>query len=223
MTSRENILSRIKQAQDVPSQKAKVHKPDFMTDIYINSPENHIEVIFAENFKKNRGIFFYGEDIESGLLLLKSFLKEKEIDSLITEDEYLQALLNVAKVSHTNQVILPQSEQTLISVCDLMIARTGGILLVPSHHSTLQNHSQAGRHIIWAFSSQLVYDTQSALLISQEKYQNQLPPIFKVIHESTPSIHLLNSGLPSSSFHTHQELILFLIDDISEEFSNPPA
>ncbi len=223
MTSRENILGRIREAQEASVPKAKMHKPDFMADIYVNSPENHIEVIFAENFKKNRGIFFYAEDVEIGLYTLKSFLEKQQIEKIFVEDGYLRVLCKVAGIEYQS----PETEEVLttsdavLSMCDVLIARTGGILLAPTYTATLQKTSSAQKHIVWAFTSQLVYDTQSALLVSKEKYEHRLPPLLTLLHEGHSSLYLLNPVLSDTTVYPRQEIILFLIDDIREEFSNP--
>ncbi len=213
MGTREKVLHKIQEGKQMHAHSSRVHKPEFMTDIYVNSPETHIEVIFAENFKKNGGNFFYGEDIEKALALLKTFLQKSQIDSVLTQDEYIEALLEVAQIKHSRQA---DNQKVLLSPCELLIARTGGIALVNSLPTLSAHCVSLQHHIIWAFSSQLVYDVQSALLITQEKYPKGMPTTYTILHETTASGPVSFYNLTKQQ--AKQELILFLIDDLSEEF-----
>ncbi len=213
MNTREKVLKNIQEGKKMHFQSLRVHKPEFMSDIYVNSPEAHIEVIFAENFKKHQGNFFYGEDVEKALSLLKAFLQKYQIDAVLTHDEYLEALLEVAQIDHTRQA---GTHKATLSSCELLIARTGGVLLVNPLPILYTPSAASPYHIIWAFSSQLVYDTQSALLMTQEKYAKAMPIACSVLHEPVAPAQVAFYHLTKQT--AQQEIILFLIDDLSEEF-----
>lgn len=213
MNTREKVLQKIQTGKQMHAHSLRVHKPEFMTDIYVNSPETHIEVIFAENFKKHQGDFFYAEDVEKALGLLKALLQKKQIEEVLTQDEYIEALLNVAHIKHSRQA---DNQKAILNSCELLIARTGGILLVNPPPTFYTPNADLQHHIIWAFSSQLVYDTQSALLITQEKYAEGMPLICTILHEPTANTPISFYNLAKQQ--AKQELILFLIDDLSEEF-----
>lgn len=216
MTSREKILGNIQTALK-SSGSQKIIKPDFSQNPYLHT-EELMEVIFAENFKKHKGDFFYCENLETFLLSLETLVQSKNLNELWVSEDYPQQLLQFAQIKYQDTSPFPTQLQASLSLCELLVARTGSVL-VSSHQKSLPALStQASTHIILAFTSQLVHHLHQALEIILHKYANNLPSQLSLI--TGPSITQVFDKSWMCGAQGPEELVLFLVDDIIEDDPN---
>ncbi|GAB4399016.1 MAG: hypothetical protein OHK0053_18530 [Microscillaceae bacterium] len=203
MSARQDIFARLAKEAFGGKALSSRQKPNFLRDVYINPSEEHIEVIFAENFQKQGGLFFYVESLEEALTQIKSWLTHEAPGTPCVADAYLQALFKVANiVFHPYPCTTPPS--AYVWMAEILIARSGSLAWT----LPIEGLEKGRPHIFFGFSTQLVYDIQSALLILQEKYKPNFPA----------RLGLRNGLLPSPPFEL-APLVLFLIDDVREEFN----
>lgn len=213
MTARNNILKRIHQALENKNTEP-VHKPDFTSEQFLAREGEHIEVIFAENFTKGKGDFFYCPSLEDFLADLTTFLQKKEIKELFAWDDYLQKLLQVARIDfNADDENLPRIDASL-TLCELLVARTGSILISSQQAAGRRLSIYPQIHIVLAFTSQLVNHIKEALQIIHEKYSNQAPSLLTLL--SGPSTLWDQQKNPIHGIQGPQEIVLFLVDDIVE-------
>ena len=216
MTSRENILSKIRLALE-NTRGQKLSKPDFSRNPYIQ-PDELPEVIFAENFKKLNGDFFYCEDLETFLIDFKSFLKSHNINNLLVSEEYPQQLLQFAHVDFIQKPNPSETIEASLGLCELLIARTGSIL-ISSHQKYARTVScLTSIHMVLAFTSQLVFHLKEGLEIISSKYANNLPSLVSLISGSSTTNAIQKSWMPGAL--GPKKLVLFLVDDIIENHSD---
>lgn len=210
MTARENILAKIKLALETPTEKP-INKPGFSADIYRKNPEEDLAVTFARRFRENKAEFFFAQDIEEFLLLLKAYLKQKEIHRLLVREQYLKELLQIANIDFfTDNAGLDQSQASL-SLCEVLAARTGSLLLSTHQSVGRQALIYPPQHIVLAFTSQIVYHLSEALVLFKQMYQGILPSMLTLV--SGPSKSNLIENQFSIGAQGPQALTLFLVDD----------
>ena len=216
MTSRENILSKIRLALE-NTRGQKLIKPDFSKNPFIH-PDELPEVIFAENFKKLHGDFFYCEDLETFLLTFKNFIKSNNINNLLVSEEYPQQLLQFAHVDFSPKPKPSETIDASLGLCELLIARTGSILISSNQKYARTVSSLSPVHMVLAFTSQLVFHLQEGLEIISSKYANNLPSLVSLISGSSITNAIQKSWMPGAL--GPKKLVLFLVDDIIENHSD---
>ncbi|NJL14266.1 MAG: hypothetical protein HC913_15480 [Microscillaceae bacterium] len=203
MPARQDILARLAKEAFGGTALSVRQKPNFLHDVYINPPEEHIEVIFAENLQKQGGLFYYVESLEEALAQVKSWLVQQAPGTACVADTYLQALFKVAHIAF-QAYPSPQPPSAYVWLAEILVARSGSL----GWSLPAEGLENGVPHIFFAYSSQLVYDIQSALLILQEKHRPNFPARFG----------LRNGLLPGPAFG-QAPLVVFLIDDVHEEFN----
>lgn len=212
MSAKENILARIREALKTPTERPII-KPSFATEIYTRNTELP-EVIFAETFTRNNGEFFFCENLKLFIANLKIFLKEKQIHNLFIQEKFIQEILKVNHISYQDDMQNLEDVEASITLCENLVARTGSILV--------SSKQLAGRsltvfppiHIVLAFTSQLVNDIQDALGMIKEKYIDDFPSMISFITGPSRTADIEKTLVLGA--HGPKELILFLVDDISE-------
>ncbi len=172
--------------------------------------EEHPEVIFAENFKANQGDFFYCESVEDFLADLKLFLKEKAIQEIFVENDFLQELLKYARIDFHTQPTPQVKLEAGLTLCEGLVARTGSILFSTRQTEQATSAFYSPIHIILAFSSQLVLHLDQAWPLILQKYGNHLPSVLSLVSGISPSPN------PTYQVGGPREIVLFLVDDLSE-------
>ncbi|MEO1653867.1 MAG: LUD domain-containing protein [Bacteroidota bacterium] len=216
MKARENILSRIKSGLAGQPSKA-LAKPDFLKSNFAEKDELK-EVVFAENFTRHNENFFYCEGIEEFLYAYIKFHRQREIKELFVWDTYLQKLLQVGRIdfNYDNEGI--DKIEASLNLCELLVARTGSILVSSHSHSGRQLHFYPSLHIVLAFTSQLVYHTHEALDFLKKKYPKALPSWLTFINSPAQNSDIENINIYSG--HGPKEIALFLIDDQVQDSAN---
>jgi L-lactate dehydrogenase complex protein LldG len=75
-SSRDNILAGIKSAlMQLPEQLPE--KPDMVSPIYTDEGDADPALVFAENFKDRKGLFFYSQSLEEFRDQITAFVSER--------------------------------------------------------------------------------------------------------------------------------------------------
>ena len=211
MSARENILSRIKQALETPTQNP-MPKPDFSVGVYTKSQEEFPEVIFAENFKKNNGDFYYCENIEAFVDSLKHLLTERDEENIYVWERELQKIIETGDIKFVYDDSDFLRAEVGITQCEALIARTGSVLISSDQTSGRRLSIYPPVHIVVARASQLVYGVREGLALMQDKYkQEELPSLISLITGPSRTADIEKTLVLGA--HGPKELILFFIDD----------
>ena len=172
--AKENILKKIRKALTNSTPLPFPHS-EGNTSVFKPS-QQELEVEFAEQFTRLQGKFIYclnQQELAAQLTNLVSHNKWDKVycieDKLITEfskhafDNCTYTDLNLCDVA--------------ITTCELLVARTGSIVMSAAQPSGRTVSVYAPIHICIAFTNQLVYDIKDGLQQMKEKYANGLPSL----------------------------------------------
>ncbi|MCS6796077.1 MAG: LUD domain-containing protein [Raineya sp.] len=206
---REKVLEAIQKALQKPI--AKPAKPDFFSPIYNLSEKNEdLAILFAQNLKNVQGGFCYCVDEQDFLVNLLGFIKTKKLTEIFIWEKQIQKFLEKTDVNfHTNTENLKNAQMSITS-CEYLVARTGSVLV-----SSRQNLGRSLTifppvHVVVAFTSQLVYDVETALAKVREKYK-VFPSMLSFITGPSRTADIEKTLVLGA--HGPRELHVFLIDD----------
>lgn len=168
-SARSNILKKIKTALEQPTPLPFSDSQG--TDSLFQPLKEDLMVEFAEQFTILQGKFDYclGEG-ELGEHLQKLCLQQ-QWTKLYCDDEKLRSALPA--VQWHNDI---KTCEVAITSCELLIARTGSIVLSSSLNQRTPS-VYAPVHICVAYASQLVYDIKDALDYLEQKYRQKFPSL----------------------------------------------
>ncbi len=171
-SSRDTILLRIKQALakpvPVPFPQQIKQEPVF------HAAPDELDLLFAENFTKLQGRFSFCEnekELASQLNML--FIKREWSHLYCREDELKQTLATAG--FHAITATDVASCDAAITSCEFLVARTGSMVMSSAQQSGRTVSVYAPVHICIAYTNQLVYDIDEALIALREEYAEQLP------------------------------------------------
>ncbi len=204
-TARENILNRIREAlrNPVPLPFPKSEGSD---SVYVQHNEEAV-VVFAEEFTKLQGKFAYCASEQDLQLQLGKLIIEKKWTKVYCIEDTLQQTLQEINIKNYND--LPSCEVS-VTRCELLVARTGTIVLSTAQQSGRTASVYAPIHICIAYTDQLVYDVKDALQKMKEKYGSNFPSF--TTFASGPSRTADIEKTLVTGVHGPKEVFCFLVD-----------
>ncbi|HET9055856.1 MAG TPA: lactate utilization protein [Chitinophagaceae bacterium] len=172
--AKENILKKIRQALSI-SMPVPFPQSEGNNSVFQQTKEE-LEIKFAEEFAKLQGKFVYcasEEELGQSLANLAKVMKWKEI---FCAEKRLKELLSDNGFSNFSEQELSLAEVS-ITTCELLVARTGTIVLSNAGESGRTVSVYAPIHICIAYVDQLVYDIKDALQKLKEKYGSRPPSL----------------------------------------------
>jgi L-lactate dehydrogenase complex protein LldG len=206
-SAKNNILKKIKLALNFST---PIPFPDSNSKESVFQPlQQDIVIEFAEHFTQLQGKF--------------SFCIRKE--ELFNQLQILYAEMQWTKIfcNQINlQIFAPQNIITndintcdaAITGCELLVARTGSIVLSALENGRIAS-VYAPVHICIAYTSQLVYDVNDALVFINQKYKYNLPSL--ITFATGPSRTADIEKTLVVGVHGPKEVYCFLIDDLQHE------
>lgn len=172
-TARDTILKKIKQALTKP---VPVPFPERLKDDknIFHGPADDLEVIFAEHFTGLQGKFSFCENEKELASQLNMLFIKRKWNNLYCREEELKENLIQSGFSAMNATDLESCDASITS-CEYLVARTGSILMSSGQQSGRTVSVYAPVHICIAYTDQLVYDIDEALLSLQKEYGQLLP------------------------------------------------
>ena len=179
--SRENILSRIRKglsdaALPIPYPEADKETTDF----YVHSTNTNEEV-FAEAFINLGGKFIFCDN-EQELIDNINFLHESRgWNTLLCADERLLRLFQNNKID----ILTPanpeyEKAEACITGCEVLVARTGSILLSSKQNMGRMAPVYFPVHIVFAYANQIVNDINDGFAVLKRKYGNDIPSMINL-------------------------------------------
>ncbi len=210
LSSKENILRKIRKAlqQTVPL-------PFPASDGNINAfkdPGEDLSIVFAEQFTRLSGKFAYCQNESDAVSQILSLCKERQWKELYCVEEGVRSIFEKNGFKAFTNVPLVDAGVSITS-CELLVARTGTIVLSSALKEGRTASVYAPIHICVAKTSQLFFDIRDGLQQLQKKYGNNLPSL--ITFASGPSRTADIEKTLVVGVHGPAEVFCFLIE--SEE------
>lgn len=199
-TSREKILNKIRKALATPVPLPFPEKTD-SPGFYLPA-QDELDVLFAEAFIKLQGKFVYCAN-ETEL--------QHQLQQLIAAKEWMKIYCNDDRWNeqYSNTIALESCDAS-ITGCELLVARTGTIVMSSAEQSGRTVSVYAPVHICIGYTTQLVYDIKDALELLKQKYQDHIPSF--ITFASGPSRTADIEKTLVTGVHGPKEVYLFLVD-----------
>lgn len=206
-SSKENILKKIRQALanpvPVPFPQSEGNSSVFQPSV------KELEIEFAENFTGLLGKFsFCMNEIELGQQLQQLIEARKFTSVFCNEINIIEKLSRGGFAQFTTAGIA--NCDASITGCELLIARTGSILMTSAQSSGRTVSVYAPVHICIAYTSQLVYDIKEGLQMMKDKYAGKLPSLITFATGPSRTADIEKSLVVG--VHGPKEVFVFLVD-----------
>ncbi|MBI1782490.1 MAG: LUD domain-containing protein [Sphingobacteriales bacterium] len=205
--AKENILKKIRQALStsvpVPFPQSEGNNSVFQQS------EEELEVKFAEEFSKLQGKFVYCANEKEAVQNLIALVEAKQWKEIYCRETLLKETISKNGFTNFSAQDLPAADAG-ITTCELLIARTGSIVLSSAQESGRTVSVYAPVHVCFAYSNQLVYDIKDGLQQLKEKYAGQIPSL--ITFATGPSRTADIEKTLVVGVHGPKEVFCFLID-----------
>jgi L-lactate dehydrogenase complex protein LldG len=212
--SKENILARIrkelnKKALPVPYPELDKRQQE---QIYAKSPLSN-EERFAESFIQLGGKFVFCANKTELLENLVTLHENRGWQKMLCADEELLTTirnnnLDIALAANDN----PEDADACITGCELLVARTGSVILSSRAHMGRTSSVFYPVHIIVAYTGQVVPDIAQAIDTMKKKYGSNLPSMINL--NTGPSRTADIEKTLVVGVHGPGEVFCFLVNDI---------
>jgi len=216
-SSRDTMLARIRTALaagPAPLPPA----PDWAAPVHPPLPVADLAVVFAENFRRIGGEFFYCESLPHLGAALRGWLAEclPPGQQFYVWEPALQALLTQVKVPFqaTEDDFKVQAAVGLTS-CEALVARTGSIVVAPATASGRRLSIYPDQHLVLARPSQVVAEIGEALRLVQARYGAALPSMLSLTTGPSRTADIEKTLVLGA--HGPRRLSLFLLELLSLE------
>ncbi len=171
--------------------------------------EQELEVEFAEQFTRLQGRFVFCINRQELAFQLGSLVLKHNWQKVYCREPELVEVAG-PKVAERINVSDLASCDVAITGCELLVARTGSIVMSAAQRSGRTTSVYAPVHICIAYTSQLVYDVKDALQRTKEKYGNKLPS--QIIFATGPSRTADIEKTLVVGVHGPKEVYVFLVE-----------
>lgn len=179
--ARENILSRIRKGlgeQPLPMPFPEAEKD--VKQLYVDEGMA-AEEVFAEAFIKLGGKFIFCENEQDLMDNINILHESRGWQQLLCADDRL------LKMFHNNKIDILQpasakieSAEACITGCEMLVARTGSILLTSMQHLGRMAPVYYPVHIVFAYANQIVMDLDDSFTALRKKYGTDLPSMINL-------------------------------------------
>lgn len=198
--AKENILKRIRQALSNPV-PLPFPQSEGVTSVFQPVPDD-LGVVFAEEFVKIQGKFAFCTSEKDMLQQVQQLIAAKEWTKVYcNEDKWNADLSNTISLSTCD---------VSVTGCELLVARTGTIVMSAAQQSGRTVSVYAPVHICIAYTSQVVYDIKDALQLLKEKYAGNIPSL--ITFASGPSRTADIEKTLVTGVHGPKEVYCFLVE-----------
>jgi L-lactate dehydrogenase complex protein LldG len=205
--AKENILKKIRQALST-SVPVPFPQSEGNNSVFQQSTEE-LEVKFAEEFSKLQGKFIFCADEKEATENLLALIEAKKWQQVFCNEQDLKKVLSQHGFTNFSTHGLPSAEAG-ITTCELLIARTGTIVLSSAKESGRTVSVYAPVHICIAYVDQLVYDIKDGLQKLKEKYGAKLPSLISFATGPSRTADIEKTLVVG--VHGPKEVYCFLID-----------
>jgi L-lactate dehydrogenase complex protein LldG len=206
-SAKESILKNIRKALTQPA--VQPYPGHEKAGFSFPAPHEDLAVLFAEKFTALLGRFSFCENEEDLVSQISALVAERSWTEVYCADENIAAAMRSFGFSSLTEKPLSQAD-VAITKCELLVARTGSMVLSSKESSGRTTSVYAPVHICIAKASQLVYDVKDALAAMQHKYGGVLPS--QVSFATGPSRTADIEKTLVVGVHGPKEVFCFLLD-----------
>ncbi len=212
--SKENILARIR--KELNKKSLPVPYPELdkrqQEQIYAKSALSE-EERFADNFIQLGGKFVFCADKAELLDSLEKLYESRGWKKMLCAEEQLLSTiknnnLDIALSANDN----PEDADACITGCELLVARTGSVILSSRLHMGRTSSVFYPVHIIVAYTGQVVPDIAHAIETMKKKYGSNMPSMINL--NTGPSRTADIEKTLVVGVHGPGEVFCFLVNDI---------
>src|SRR5437763_15617598 len=205
--SKENILKKIREAlthsTPLPFPQSEGNSPIFP------ATQQELEVEFAEQFTRLQGKFIFCLNQQELAFQFNSLIKKQGWRKVYCREQELLKLFD-AQLSDLLTNDLAGCDISITS-CELLVARTGSIVLTAAQASGRTVSVYAPIHVCIAYTRQLLYDVKDALQLIRNKYADRLPSL--ITFATGPSRTADIEKTLVVGVHGPKEVYCFLVDE----------
>lgn len=173
-SAKHNILKKIRQALATPVPAPFPHHET--AENFFQPPQQEMEIEFAENFTKLLGKFSFCSDKKELAGQLNTLSKAREWTRVYCREPEIKHDLHINGFSNFDAPDVHSCDASITS-CELLVARTGSILMSTGQKSGRTTSVYAPVHICIAYTDQLVYDIKDGLEFIRRKYKDNIPSL----------------------------------------------
>jgi L-lactate dehydrogenase complex protein LldG len=173
-SAKHNILKKIRQALATPVPAPFPYTEN--AENYYHPSQQELEIEFAENFTKLLGKFSFCADHKELAEQLSVLAKAREWKNIYCREASIKQDLQTNGFSNFNAPDVHNCDAS-ITDCELLIARTGSMLMSTAQKSGRTTSVYAPVHICIAYTDQLVYDIKEGLELMRKKYKENFPSL----------------------------------------------
>ena len=202
-TAKNNILKKIRMALEKPT---PLPFPKSEGDLALfPAPTDDLLVVFAEQFTQLQGKFIYCQNESELKEQFSKLCYQNQWTKLYCEEQQWQPV-----VPPNNLYSDIATCEASITSCEILVARTGSIVLSSVHQGRIPS-VYAPVHVCIAYSSQLVYDVKDALVKIKDKYREYLPSL--ITFATGPSRTADIEKTLVVGVHGPKEVYCFVVED----------
>jgi L-lactate dehydrogenase complex protein LldG len=210
-TAKENILKKIRQAL---SHSTPLPFPQSEGNSSVFQPgQQELEIEFAQQLTKLNGKFIFCLNHQELVAQLNQLIEHVGWKNIYCSEDKLKTTLKENQFHHFSDQGLAACDASITS-CELLIARTGSIVMSTAQQSGRTTSVYAPVHICIAYTKQLVYDIRDGLQILKEKYQDSMPSL--ITFATGPSRTADIEKTLVIGVHGPKEVLVFLVDEIKD-------
>lgn len=206
--AKENILKRVRNALSQPVQLPFPHAEG--NNSVFETAHDGLEMKFAEEFSKLQGKFIFCSSREELADNLQSLVENKEWKHIHCKTPAMEKLLQPFNPAYLNVGDMTEMDAA-ITDCEMLVARTGSIVMSAAQPSGRALPVFAPVHLVVAFTHQLVFDVKDGIQRLKEKYQGNLPSMISFATGPSRTADIEKTLVVG--VHGPKEVYVFLLDE----------
>jgi L-lactate dehydrogenase complex protein LldG len=167
-TSKEKILKKIRKAL-IHKSTQEIGDVDKSSEIFASS-EEPLEIQFATNFSALNGKFVFCENETEFIENFDFIAKDNEWENLFCLEPKIKDLLKKGNVKFSDKEEDLLKTDIGLTLCECLVARTGSVVVSSKQLSGRRVPFYSNFHIVVAYTSQLVANTNDSLKFIKDKY-----------------------------------------------------
>ena len=207
-TSKERILKNIRKGLIQPTDQPFPNL-DTVAPVY-PAPSESLDVIFAERFTSNQGIFIYCENEKDFIDHLNDLADSKQWNNIFAWEYFLQDIFQRHLVKRLRVGNNLEKADAGITLCEWLVARTGTVILSSRQMSGRSVPIYPPVHLVVAFNSQLVYDLKEGIHQVMEKYNGNMPSMISIATGPSRTADIEKTLVLGA--HGPKEVYVFFVD-----------
>ena len=171
--------------------------------------EDQGAVKFAENLTANKGRFVYCASEEEFLQTIVLVAKQYGWKNILTHENRIAEIIEDSGMEASTE-IRENENFVMASSCEALVAQHGSVLVSSGLPVSRKALSLAKTHLVFALTSQLHEEMNTALSAIKKKYGKNMPSFIAVLTGPSSDNSPVMPKIPTTT--GIQDLIVFLID-----------